>query len=62
MPIQFVETFRLHELGVGLHSYGFDDSTVRWLVIFVGSQLAFIVLGMLPIGNRGAEHEATAAA
>jgi hypothetical protein len=35
-------------LGIGLHSYGFTDAAFRWLILFVGSQLALILLGLLP--------------
>jgi hypothetical protein len=35
-------------LGIGLHSYGFTEAAFKWLVLFVGSQLAFIALGLLP--------------
>jgi hypothetical protein len=32
-----------------LHSYGFMDEAFRWLIIFVGSQLVFIGLALLPL-------------
>jgi hypothetical protein len=35
-------------LGVGLHSYGFMDSALMWLLIFVASQLLLIGLGLIP--------------
>lgn len=38
----------VNQLGVGLHSYGFINSIAFWLVIFVGSQLAIMGLGLLP--------------
>ena len=38
--------FGTNLLGVGLHSYGFMDSAKTWLLIFVGSQLAIMVLAM----------------
>jgi ABC-type transport system involved in cytochrome c biogenesis permease subunit len=41
--------FGVNMLGIGLHSYGFTDAAFKWLVLFVGSQLAFIVLGVLPV-------------
>jgi ABC-type transport system involved in cytochrome c biogenesis permease subunit len=41
--------FGTNMLGVGLHSYGFMDEAFRWLIIFVGSQLVFIGLAMLPL-------------
>ena len=40
--------FGVNMLGIGLHSYGFTDAAFKWLVLFVVSQLAFIVLGLLP--------------
>jgi len=43
--------FGVNMLGVGLHSYGFMDSAFNWLMLFVGSQMAFIVLGCLPLAN-----------
>jgi len=42
--------FGVNQLGVGLHSYGFTDSITFWLLVFVGSQLAIIGLGLLPRG------------
>ena len=40
--------FGVNMLGIGLHSYGFTEAAFKWLVLFVVSQLAFIVLGLLP--------------
>ncbi len=40
--------FGTNLLGVGLHSYGFTDSGFMWLMIFVGSQVIFILLANLP--------------
>ena len=40
--------FGVNMLGIGLHSYGFTDAAFKWLMLFVGSQLAFIALGLLP--------------
>ncbi|MHC5113346.1 MAG: cytochrome c biogenesis protein [Planctomycetota bacterium] len=40
--------FGVNQLGVGLHSYGFTESVTFWLLIFVGSQLAVMALGMMP--------------
>jgi ABC-type transport system involved in cytochrome c biogenesis permease subunit len=40
--------FGVNMLGIGLHSYGFTDAAFRWLLVFVGSQLILIVLGVLP--------------
>ena len=36
-------------LGVGLHAYGFIDSAVFWMFVFVLSQLAIIGLASLPL-------------
>ena len=41
--------FGVNMLGIGLHSYGFMDAAFKWLMLFVGSQLAIIVLGLLPL-------------
>ena len=40
--------FGVNMLGIGLHSYGFTDAAFKWLSLFVASQLAFILLGLLP--------------
>jgi len=40
--------FGTNMLGVGLHSYGFIDSAVFWMFIFVSSQLAIIAIGCIP--------------
>jgi cytochrome c-type biogenesis protein CcsB len=41
--------FGVNMLGIGLHSYGFMDAAFKWLMMFVGSQVAIIGLGMLPL-------------
>lgn len=41
--------FGVNMLGVGLHSYGFMDTAVFWLIVFIASQLAIIGLGSLPL-------------
>ena len=41
--------FGTNMLGVGLHSYGFMDSAMFWLLAFVSSQLAVIAVGLLPM-------------
>jgi ABC-type transport system involved in cytochrome c biogenesis permease subunit len=41
--------FGVNMLGIGLHSYGFTDAAFKWLVLFVVSQIGFIVLGSLPL-------------
>ena len=40
--------FGTNNLGVGLHSYGFTDSAVFWLLLFIASQLVLVGLGALP--------------
>ncbi len=40
--------FGVNMLGVGLHSYGFMDAAFWWLVTFVISQIAIIVIGAIP--------------
>ena len=40
--------FGVNMLGVGLHSYGFMDQAAGTLLLFIGSQLAIIALGMVP--------------
>jgi ABC-type transport system involved in cytochrome c biogenesis permease subunit len=40
--------FGVNMLEIGLHSYGFTEAAFKWLVLFVCSQLCFIVLGLLP--------------
>ena len=51
--------FGVNMLGVGLHSYGFMDSAFKWLLIFCGSQMALIFVGLLPLkwwrSSRGGE-------
>ncbi|MBO6513372.1 MAG: cytochrome c biogenesis protein CcsA [Phycisphaerales bacterium] len=41
--------FGTNMLGVGLHSYGFTQSAMFWLIMFVLSQLSLISLGLLPM-------------
>lgn len=41
--------FGVNMLGIGLHSYGFMDAAFKWLMLFTGSQLAVICLGLLPL-------------
>jgi len=40
--------FGTNMLGVGLHSYGFMDSAVMWMLIFVISQLGIMTAGLIP--------------
>jgi ABC-type transport system involved in cytochrome c biogenesis permease subunit len=58
--------FGTNLLGVGLHSYGFMDSGVFWLGLFVLSQMFFIGLGLFPLyaweaGGRVAKRPTQAA-
>jgi hypothetical protein len=41
--------FGTNLLGVGLHSYGFMQGAMTWLLVYVLSQLALIALGSLPL-------------
>jgi len=41
--------FGVNMLGVGLHSYGFMDAAFKWLILFIVSQVAIILLGLLPL-------------
>jgi ABC-type transport system involved in cytochrome c biogenesis permease subunit len=41
--------FGTNMLGVGLHSYGFMDSALSWLLLFVFSQVALIVAANIPL-------------
>jgi len=43
--------FGVNMLGIGLHSYGFTNAAFVWLSAFVGSQIVFIILGLLPLKN-----------
>jgi len=56
--------FGVNQLGVGLHSYGFTDSITFWLLIFVGTQLGVIAIGLLPrsIWRSAANFQKTAKA
>ncbi|MDE3068469.1 MAG: cytochrome c biogenesis protein CcsA [Verrucomicrobiota bacterium] len=40
--------FGVNMLGIGLHSYGFMAAAFWWLLAFVASQAAVILLGLLP--------------
>ena len=40
--------FGTNMLGVGLHAYGFMDQALFWLLLFMGSQLALIAVGLVP--------------
>ncbi|MCD0458458.1 cytochrome c biogenesis protein [Roseiconus lacunae] len=39
--------FGTNELGIGLHSYGFQKGVMFWLGLFVASQIVFIVAGVI---------------
>ncbi|HLP75293.1 MAG TPA: cytochrome C biogenesis protein, partial [Candidatus Paceibacterota bacterium] len=41
--------FGVNMLGIGLHAYGFMDAAFKWLMLFIGSQAAIILLGLLPL-------------
>ncbi len=41
--------FGTNMLGVGLHAYGFIDSALFWMFVFVGSQLVLIGIGLIPL-------------
>ena len=45
--------FGVNMLGIGLHSYGFMDKSLYWLLAFGLSQLALIGLGLLPVEKTG---------
>jgi len=40
--------FGVNMLGIGLHSYGFMEAAFKWLMLFIATQVAIIVLGLLP--------------
>jgi hypothetical protein len=40
--------FGVNMLGIGLHSYGFTSSAFTWLMVFIGSQVLFLGLRLLP--------------
>ncbi len=41
--------FGVNMLGIGLHSYGFMDAAFQWLMIFSGSQLLLVAIGLMPL-------------
>ena len=41
--------FGTNMLGVGLHSYGFTESAVFWILLYVVSQLILMGIGLLPV-------------
>ena len=40
--------FGVNQLGVGLHTYGFTQSATFWLLVFVLTQFATVLLGLVP--------------
>jgi cytochrome c biogenesis factor len=52
--------FGTNQLGVGLHAYGFSNELATGLVIFWATQMAAIILGLLPL-HRWASYEALTA-
>jgi ABC-type transport system involved in cytochrome c biogenesis permease subunit len=52
--------FGTNQLGVGLHAYGFNNTLATGLVIFWLSQMAVIVMGLLPL-QRWASYQALTA-
>ena len=48
--------FGTNMMGVGLHSYGFMDSAVFWMGLFIASQLVLIGIGNLPQRATVAAH------
>lgn len=40
--------FGVNMLGVGLHSYGFMDEAFNWLVLFIATQVAIIIVASVP--------------
>jgi ABC-type transport system involved in cytochrome c biogenesis permease subunit len=41
--------FGVNMLGVGLHSYGFMEGAMWWLLVFAASQLVVIGIGLIPM-------------
>jgi hypothetical protein len=41
--------FGVNMLGIGLHSYGFMEEAFKWLLLFIASQVAIILLGQIPL-------------
>lgn len=51
--------FGVNMLGIGLHSYGFTEAAFRWLVLFVASQIAIILLALTPMKVWRSFHKKT---
>jgi ABC-type transport system involved in cytochrome c biogenesis permease subunit len=43
--------FGVNMLGVGLHSYGFMGAAFWWLIIFVASQVAIMLMAAVPLAK-----------
>ena len=43
--------FGTNMLGVGLHSYGFMDKALIWMLVFIGSQVAIMSAGLIPLNK-----------
>jgi len=41
--------FGTNMLGVGLHSYGFTNSAVFWIMVFMLSQIGLMIIGLIPM-------------
>lgn len=41
--------FGVNTLGIGLHSYGFMEGSFRWQLTFNATQIAIIMIGLLPM-------------
>ncbi len=54
--------FGVNELGVGLHSYGFTEGVLMNLAWFVLSQVAIIIVGLLPLRFWGSARHLVAPA
>jgi ABC-type transport system involved in cytochrome c biogenesis permease subunit len=48
--------FGTNMLGVGLHAYGFMDSAMMWLMIFVISQVALMLSALIPSMGTESKH------
>ena len=41
--------FGVNMLGIGLHAYGFMDAAFRWLILFDITQMALLIVALLPL-------------
>jgi cytochrome c-type biogenesis protein CcsB len=53
--------FGVNMLGIGLHSYGFMDAAFKWLMLFNASQVALILLSLVPLRRWRSFHNQTPA-